>query len=180
MARKGAMAKNPPLRGEARKEFRQAQREAIAAGQPVPSQDKFRQPMQNLPRPQVRPEATSFNLPQPTQDISSTVQAVANGLPTPQQRQMPDVNSPQYQQMLQSYQQMQPQQPSDKMFRFPQMPQPSANQGGKYRLSPGVYGSKEQAMQQFNQQGIQDGMYRSPGVSPNQAPGMSAVWTSKG
>jgi hypothetical protein len=27
-------------------------------------------------------------------------------------------------------------------------PQPSANQGGKYRLSPGVYGTREQAIQQ--------------------------------
>lgn len=33
-----------------------------------------------------------------------------------------------------------------------QMPQPSANKGGKYRLSPGVYGTREQAMQQYNQQ----------------------------
>jgi hypothetical protein len=35
---------------------------------------------------------------------------------------------------------------------MPQMPQASANQGGKYRLSPGVYGTREQAMQQYNQQ----------------------------
>ena len=35
---------------------------------------------------------------------------------------------------------------------MPQMPQPSANQGGQYRLSPGMYGSREQAMQQYNQQ----------------------------
>ena len=35
---------------------------------------------------------------------------------------------------------------------MPQMPQPSANQGGKYRLSPGVYGTREQAMQQYDQQ----------------------------
>lgn len=47
---------------------------------------------------------------------------------------------------------------SDMMFRqpmpqgMPQMPQPSANQGGQYRLSPGMYGSREQAMQQYNQQ----------------------------
>ena len=39
-----------------------------------------------------------------------------------------------------------------------QMPQPSANMGGKYRLSPGVYGTREQAMQQMYQpvQGIQN------------------------
>lgn len=33
-----------------------------------------------------------------------------------------------------------------------QMPQPSANMGGQYRLSPGVYGTREQAMQQYNMQ----------------------------
>ena len=32
-----------------------------------------------------------------------------------------------------------------------QMPQPSANMGGQYRLSPGVYGTREQAMQQMMQ-----------------------------
>lgn len=44
---------------------------------------------------------------------------------------------------------------TDMMYRIPQMPQmpqPSANQGGQYRLSPGMYGSREQAMQQYNQQ----------------------------
>ena len=30
--------------------------------------------------------------------------------------------------------------------------QPSANQGGRFRLSPGVYGTREQAMRQFEQQ----------------------------
>jgi uncharacterized phage infection (PIP) family protein YhgE len=48
---------------------------------------------------------------------------------------------------------------------MPQMPQASANQGGKYRLSPGVYGTREQAMQQYNQQMQQ--MYQSaiPGAA---------------
>jgi len=32
------------------------------------------------------------------------------------------------------------------------MPQASANMGGQYRLSPGVYGTREQAMNQYNQQ----------------------------
>jgi hypothetical protein len=36
--------------------------------------------------------------------------------------------------------------------QLPQMPQASANQGGRYRLSPGVYGTQQQAMQQYNQQ----------------------------
>jgi hypothetical protein len=35
---------------------------------------------------------------------------------------------------------------------LPQMPQPSANMNGQYRLSPGIYGTKDQAMQQYNQQ----------------------------
>lgn len=38
------------------------------------------------------------------------------------------------------------------MPQMPQMPQPSANQGGQYRLSPGMYGSREQAMRQYEQQ----------------------------
>lgn len=55
----------------------------------------------------------------------------------------------------------QPNMPTDKMYReppmyqwngMPQMPQPSANMGGQYRLSPGMYGSREQAMQQYNDQ----------------------------
>lgn len=47
---------------------------------------------------------------------------------------------------------------NDMMMRYPmpqgmpQMPQPSANQGGQYRLSPGVYGTREQAMRQYEQQ----------------------------
>ncbi len=55
---------------------------------------------------------------------------------------------------------------SDMMYRIPQMPQASANQGGRYRLSPGVYGSREQAMQQYNQQ-MQDiaAQYRQPETS---------------
>jgi len=43
----------------------------------------------------------------------------------------------------------------DAMYRvpnLPQMPQPSANMGGQYRLSPGMYGTREQAMNQYNQQ----------------------------
>lgn len=47
---------------------------------------------------------------------------------------------------------------------MPQMPQASANQGGKYRLSPGVYGTREQAMNQYNQQLQQMGF--SNGLNP--------------
>lgn len=53
---------------------------------------------------------------------------------------------------------------TDMMYRPPgynqnagQMPQPSANNGGKYRLSPGVYGTREQAMRQYTQQMQQPG-----------------------
>jgi hypothetical protein len=35
---------------------------------------------------------------------------------------------------------------------FEQQYQPSANQGGRFRLSPGVYGTRAQAMRQFEQQ----------------------------
>lgn len=55
----------------------------------------------------------------------------------------------------------------DAMYRSPefiQMPQPSANQGGRYRLSPGVYGTREQAMNQYNQQLQQMGF--SNGLNP--------------
>lgn len=38
------------------------------------------------------------------------------------------------------------------IYMAPNMPQPSANNNGQYRLSPGVYGTRDQAMQQFNQQ----------------------------
>ena len=51
--------------------------------------------------------------------------------------------------------QMGQQMPMDKMYRWPQapqMPQPSANMGGQYRLSPGVYGNQQQAMNQYNQE----------------------------
>ena len=55
MARKGAMTKNPPLRGVARKEFRAAQREAVASGGPMPTQDKFREQSRLRPQPVARP-----------------------------------------------------------------------------------------------------------------------------
>jgi len=44
MARRGIMAKEPALRGQARKEFRAAQREAAASGQAAPTQAQFRPP----------------------------------------------------------------------------------------------------------------------------------------
>jgi hypothetical protein len=58
---------------------------------------------------------------------------------------------------------------------MPQMPQPSANNGGKYRLSPGVYGTKEQAMEQYSQRPSIDEIMRQrlQQASPYQNPGMS-------
>lgn len=42
-----------------------------------------------------------------------------------------------------------PDQMENGYLQRPNIPQPSANHGGKYRLSPGVYGTREQAMQKF-------------------------------
>ena len=49
-----------------------------------------------------------------------------------------------------------------------QMLQPSANMGGQYRLSPGVYGTREQAMQQMYQRvpGLQNGLGQQGNVPP--------------
>lgn len=55
---------------------------------------------------------------------------------------------------------------TDMMYRnpqMPQMPQASANMGGQYRLSPGVYGSREQAMQQWAMQPAVSGAVNAPG-----------------
>lgn len=53
--------------------------------------------------------------------------------------------------------------PIIQMPQFPQMPQASANHGGQYRLSPGVYGSKEQAMREYqNQMNRMRQMSRTP------------------
>lgn len=52
------------------------------------------------------------------------------------------------------------QQPDQYQNQFQQMQQqmqPSANNGGQYRLSPGVYGSREQALQQYSQRIAQMG-----------------------
>ena len=53
------------------------------------------------------------------------------------------------------------------MYQF-QMPQPSANMGGQYRLSPGVYGTREKAMQQMYQRipGLQNGLGQQGNMPP--------------
>ena len=163
MARRGAMAKNPPLRGQARRGFRQAQREAVASGGAMPTQAQFRPRQQ----PQQRPQPTGGQVGQQIGQVAQDA-GIAGG----DQAGQPiagAVNAP-------------GQMPPDKMYRFPQpaggqgatlgaamgMPQPSANNSGKYRLSPGVYGTKEQAMKQFNDQMMQrPEQMRYPGGSPN-------------
>lgn len=42
--------------------------------------------------------------------------------------------------------------PANQAPGFPKPPEASANMGGRYRLSPGVYGTREQAMRQYEQQ----------------------------
>lgn len=63
----------------------------------------------------------------------------------------PQMNEQQYQQLVEWMKQqggggMMPPQ------GMPGLPQPSANNGGQYRLSPGVYGTREQAMDQYARQ----------------------------
>ena len=270
MARKGAMAKNPPLRGAARKEFRAAQREAVASGGPMPTQDKFRQPpqtrqdRQRVSAPQAgqsleqiagqvagqMPPDKMMRFPQPGNQAGAALGAAMEGagmgniagsrsegspvfnafpgnnpanlndanigrfsdirtqggdyrsmvmpgsgggydefgqfVPPGQQGQMSPETRQRVEQMRQQmFQQIPPGQIQDAMFRSPgvpmknipgmnqgfqnglgnfaQMPQPSANNGGKYRLSPGVYGTKEQAMKQWAMQPAVPGAVNAPG-----------------
>lgn len=69
---------------------------------------------------------------------------------------------PQYLNQMRQAQQAQQMQPPQ--MQPQQMPQPSANMGGRYRLSPGVYGTREQAMRQYEQQmqpaGFNPSMYQ--------------------
>lgn len=201
MARKGAMTKEPVLRGEARKAAKVARR-AAEEGQPETSP-----PVRARPR-ETRGERLSPGVyrgsegglvgrggrqiarqPQPTANpwdvaggadgsLYEYLERQAQQQPPQQGNYMltpeimartgfnfgsPNTNAPRFgpdgQQM-----------PQDKMFRYdpslnqgpqqdlvmrnmmPQMPQASANMGGQYRLSPGVYGTQQQAMNQYNQQ----------------------------
>jgi len=233
MARRGIMAKEPALRGQARKEFKAAQREAAASGQAAPTQAQFR-PQAPALRGEFRrdyrkavQEAQAAGQARPGQEDFRARQAAmqAANRPQPQMQSQPvpsappqgefnsavqgamqgaaqairDVN-PREQWLQQQQQQWQQsskpedgmmyaggtpgfydQMPPDKMYRFPQpvgapqvvqqlaqmpqMPQPSANMGGQYRLSPGVYGSREQAMQQYNQQMQQRGVQNAVNAS---------------
>ena len=161
MARKGAMAKEPVLRGEARRAAKVARR-AAEEGRPETSP-----PVRATPRREKAGERLSPGVyrgdrgglvgqggrpiqRQPQPPMMQAQPSDYQNLPGPggQGPQMPmDQVGMQAGAM--------PGMPQDKMYRFPQMPQmpqPSANMGGQYRLSPGVYGTRDQAMQQYNQQ----------------------------
>ena len=181
MARKGAMTKEPVLRGEARRAAKTARR-AAEEGRPetsppvtaTPRRERAGErlspgvyrgdrgglvgqggrPIQRQPEPQGNPWAQAGdyqNLPGPggqgPQMPMDQVGMQAGAMPG---------------------------MPQDKMYRFPQMPQmpqASANMGGQYRPSPGMYGTRDQAMQQYNQQlndmGIQGGpMMTQPAFIP--------------
>ena len=141
-------------------------------------QQQQRPPMRNLPQP-MQPDAAQAgadaaqiaemnNLPQgyvqggtflrgkPANSGQSAVSMVNEFLQGKQGPQ-PDFNAPMPMSDVLPNAQIHYTQgmPADKMYRYPaipQMPQPSANMGGQYRLSPGMYGNQQQAMNQYDQQ----------------------------
>ena len=182
MARRGAMTKNPVLRGEARKAAKQA-KQAAAEGRPeisppVTARPPREKPMERLSpgvyrgaegglvgaggkaiqrQPQLQPPAGGNTPWQP--GATSLVGGPYPMVTYPDRRpfNLNDVNR--LEQIIFPTDTTGEALPPDKMYRYPtpelsnmpQMPQPSANQGGRYRLSPGVYGTREQAMNQYNQ-----------------------------
>jgi len=180
MARKGAMGKEPVLRGAARRAFKQDQMQNL----PGPGGER---PAISQPRPKTSPPVTARPpTERPMERLSPGVYRGSEGnlvgqggqaiqrqpqAPMPQQN-MQDVQqgateqyNPELVQTTQSVQQLL----QDKRFNLPQMPQASANMGGQYRLSPGVYGSRDQAMQQYNQQMANMGVQNAPlQFAPNQ------------
>jgi hypothetical protein len=186
MARRGAMTKNPVLRGEARKAAKQ-EKQAAAEGRPeisppVTARPPREKPMERLspgvyrgaegglvgaggkaiqrqpqPQPQPQPPAGGSAPWQP--GATSLVGGPSPMVTYPDRRpfNLNDVNR--LEQIIFPTNTTGEALPPDKMYRYPtpelsnmpQMPQPSANQGGRYRLSPGVYGTREQAMNQYNQ-----------------------------
>lgn len=180
MARKGAMGKDPVLRGEARRAAKVARR-AAEEGRPETSP-----PVTATPRRERAGERLSPGVYRG--DRGGLVGQGGRQIQRQPQPPMMQVQPGDYQnlpgpggqgpQMPMDQVGMQagamPGMPQDKMYRFPQMPQmpqASANMGGQYRLSPGMYGTRDQAMQQYNQQlndmGIQGGpMMIQPAFTP--------------
>lgn len=100
-----------------------------------------RQPQQQMPQ-DVAGAASGMRQPGPLPTQASPEQIGQMIAGQPLQNQMYSYSPEESQQLLQS--------PLLQQIRA-QIPQPSANMGGQYRLSPGVYGSREQAMQQMMQ-----------------------------
>lgn len=159
MARKGAMAKEPVLRGEARKKA-QLDKRAAAEGRPETSPPVTATPKREKASERLSPGVYRGDRGGLVTQGGRQIQRQ----PQPQGNPWASAGGPQasdYQYLAGQAEQaamqgaQMPQAPMDKMYRFPQMPQmpqPSANMGGQYRLSPGVYGTRDQAMQQYNQQ----------------------------
>jgi hypothetical protein len=116
-----------------------------------------RQPQQQMPQAVAGAASGMRQLgPLPTQSADQVAQMIAG---QPLEDQMQRYSPEESQRVLQS--------PFFQQIRA-QMPQPSANMGGQYRLSPGVYGTREQAMQQMYQPipGLQNGLGQQGNMPP--------------
>lgn len=139
MARRGATTRDPKVKMERLSPgvYRSAQGGLVGnKGQALPSQQPLQR--QPMPKPMPRPMPASPYQPAP--------------LPT-------NINAGDLANLMQPQMQQQG-------FQFPEMPQPSQNMGGQYRLSPGMYGTQDQAMQQYNQQMQQMGFQNANGYTP--------------
>lgn len=211
MARRGAMTKNPVLRGEARKNFKKEQYKNLPGpGQQVPitgnNQTLAQQIPQKSPPVTARPPREK-----PMERLSPGVYRGAEGglvgtggkaiQRQPQPQSFANKNTqPFFQPSYINFDDFMknlgdriyaketgsdlPYNTLDKMYRYPEMPQPSANMGGQYRLSPGVYGTQEQAMRQYDKQmqamgiynqdmqqmGVEPAMSFNYGLQPNSEP----------
>lgn len=154
------------LHGQARKNYQAAAQAAQAAGEAPPSQQQYMPKIRTKPMP--RPQQVGQNLAGAVGNGANVGTLIGN-LPSGQtpidvgQAVVGNFNSSTGQQPGAWWQGQQLGQMGHinnidpgfnaQMGQFQnQMPQPSANHGGQYRLSPGVYGTQQQAMQQWNQQ----------------------------
>tara|TARA_R110000868_G_scaffold31617_4_gene115777 strand:- start:183 stop:704 length:522 start_codon:yes stop_codon:yes gene_type:complete len=116
---------------------------------------------------------------QPQQQMPQAVAGAASGMrqlgPLPTQASPEQVGQMIAGQPLEDRMQQYSPEESQRLLQSPflqqiraQMPQPSANMGGQYRLSPGVYGTREQAMQQMYQPipGLQNGLGQQGNMPP--------------